>query len=84
MLDHSIQLHKKLAEILEIFTKDLHADLDELSQKVANTGREVDSYFEKMSSNVEDWTSKVQSRFESVSADVEVSPASLNILKVNC
>jgi hypothetical protein len=83
VLDYSIQLHKKLTEILENFTNDLYADLDELSQKVAKNGREVDSYFEKMSSRVEHWTSKVQISFESVSVDIEVSPTFQNYRKIS-
>jgi deoxyadenosine/deoxycytidine kinase len=63
---------KKLTEILENFTNDLRVDLDELNQKIAHNGREVDSYFEKISNYVEDWTSKVQSSFESISVNVEV------------
>jgi HPt (histidine-containing phosphotransfer) domain-containing protein len=66
-------LHKQLAEILEKFTNDLKADLDELNQKMAQNGREADSYFMKMSSHVEDFTSKIQSSLESVSVKAEVS-----------
>lgn len=73
MLDNSIRLHKQLAEILEKFTNDLKADLDELNQKMAQNGREADSYFMKMSSHVEDFTSKIQSSLESVSVKAEVS-----------
>lgn len=57
---------------MEDFTNDLRVDLDELNQKIAHNGREVDSYFEKMSNHVEDWVSKVQRSFESVSVNVEV------------
>jgi hypothetical protein len=77
LLDNSIDLYKKLAEILESFTTGLAVDLDELNQKIANSGHQADSYFEKMSSHVEDWTSKVQSSFESVSMNVEVSSSSM-------
>jgi hypothetical protein len=66
-------LHKHLAEILENFTNDLKADLDELNQRMAQNGREADSYFMKMSSHVEDFTSKMQSSLESVSVKAEVS-----------
>ena len=72
-LDKSIHLHKHLAEILENFTNDLKADLDELNQRMAQNGREADSYFMKMSSHVEDFTSKMQSSLESVSVKAEVS-----------
>lgn len=73
MLDNSIHLHKQLAEILETFTNDLKADLDELNQKVAENGREAESYFVKMSSHVEDFRSKIQSSLELVSVKAEVS-----------
>ncbi len=77
MPDNSIHLHKQLAEILENFTNDLKADLDELNQKIGHNEREIDSYYEKMSSHVENFTSKMQISLESVSANVEVSLASL-------
>lgn len=73
MLDNSIHLHRQLAEILENFTNDLKADLDELNQRMAQNGREADSYFMKMSSHVEDFTSKMQSSLESVSVKAAVS-----------
>lgn len=66
-------MHKQLVEILENFTNDLKTDLDELNQKMAQNGREADSYFVKMSSHVEDFTSKIQSSLELVSAKAEVS-----------
>jgi hypothetical protein len=73
VLDNSIHLHKQLAEILETFTNDLKADLDEMNQRMAQNGREADSYFVRMSSHVEDFTSKIQSSLESVSVKAEVS-----------
>jgi hypothetical protein len=77
LLDNSIHLHKQLAEILKNFTSDLQADLNELNQKIAHNGRDLDSYFEKMSSHVEDFTFMMQSSLESVSVNVEVSLTSL-------
>jgi hypothetical protein len=73
LLDNSIHLHRQLDEILENFTNDLKADLDELNQRMAQNGREADSYFMKLSSHVEDFTSKMQSSLESVSVKAEVS-----------
>jgi len=77
LLDSALLLHKQLAEILESFTNDLQADLEELNQKMTDNGRAFESYFEKISDNVEDWASKVRGSFESISVDVEVSQASL-------
>jgi hypothetical protein len=77
LLDSTILLHTQLAEILENFTNDLRADLEDLNQKMADNGHEFESYFEKLSSNVEDWASKVRGSFESVSVDVKVSQNSL-------
>ncbi|KAE9380530.1 hypothetical protein N431DRAFT_325106 [Stipitochalara longipes BDJ] len=75
--DNSIGLHKNLTKILENFTNDLQVDLDELNQKIANSGHAADSYFEKMSSHVEVWTSKVQNSLESVSMNVEIVKSSM-------
>jgi hypothetical protein len=77
LLDNTILLHKQLAEILENFTNDFRADLEDLNQKMMNNGHGFESYFERLSSNVEDWASKVRGSFESVSVDVEVNLASL-------